>query len=170
MHTPRLPLFLPGELQAHLREPTTQEDARAVTERCGTTALRQSEVNVQKSPDYRIIPGDKGGAPPRDPRAEMGSQQQLTRRSQRLLGKQTLAPERDNTQIKRTVYVLGNLPKDDLSEWDQLLYNVHTDDVLQDTVDDALRNAYYYLKWQTPGERGQGYAAARRIPRLTRLP
>jgi hypothetical protein len=137
MQMPRLPPLL--GLQAHLGEHTTPEDAKTATEWCGTRVLRQSEESAQRYPDYKIIPGDKGGAPPRGPRAATGSQQQPTHRSQRLLRKKTLSPERDNTQIRRTIYVIGDLSEDDLSEWDQLLHNFHTDDVLQDTVDDVLR-------------------------------
>jgi hypothetical protein len=53
--------------------------------------------------------------------------------------------------------------------WDQLLYDFHTDEVLQDEVDNVLQSAQYYLKWRTPGAHGQGYAAARHIPKLTRF-
>jgi hypothetical protein len=66
------------------------------------------------------------------------------------------------------IYVLGDLPKKHLEEWKQLLYNFHTDEVVQDEVDEVLRSAQHYLKWQT-SRQGQGYAAARPIPTRTRL-
>ncbi len=140
-HAQALPLVRAASSPwTQLGEPATQKDAKTATKWCGTRVLRQSEESAQRSPDYRIIPGNKGGAPSRVFRAAKGSQQQLARRSQRLLSKETLPPERDNTRIRHTIYVLGDLPQDagDLSEWDQLLYNFHTGYVLQDTVDDRL--------------------------------
>lgn len=89
------------------------------------------------------------------------------RRSQRLLNRPLPLPECTTSQnhpIRRIVYVLGDLPEEDLTEWGQILHDFHTDDVLQDKVDDVLRSAQHYLQWRT-SECGQSYAASRHIPR-----
>ncbi len=65
--------------------------------------------------------------------------------------------------------MLGDLPKEDLTAWDQLLYDFHIDENLQDEVDDVLRSAQHYLNLRTPGAHGQSYVAARNIPKLTRF-
>jgi hypothetical protein len=62
--------------------------------------------------------------------------------------------------------VLGDLPEEDLTEWERMLHAFHTDDTLQDKVDEVTRSAQYYLKWRV-SEQGRSYAAARHIPKLT---
>ena len=135
----------------------------------GTRVLRQPEVNVSSSPDYRVIPSEKGGAPPRyhsaGGRKHQETQHQPTRRSQRLLDKQT--PIDEAAQIRRTIYVLGKLPPADLPAWEQLLQAFHSDESMQDLVEIVLRNAQSYLAWQN--SHGRGYAAARNIPKSTRF-
>ena len=81
-----------------------------------------------------VTPGEKGGALTRPPPGEQGNQQPI-RRSQRLLGKPTLPPERDTARIRRIIFVLGGLLEEDLTEWDRMLYEFHTDGVLQDGLD-----------------------------------
>lgn len=42
------------------------------------------------------------------------------------------------TQIRRIVNVLEDLLEEDFAEWDRMLHKFHTDDVLQDKVDEVL--------------------------------
>ncbi len=90
-----------------------------VTEWQGTRVLRQPEENVSGSPDYRITPSEKGGAPTLDnsqgDQNQDQPQHQPTCRSQRLWNKQNLAPEGEQAQILRIINVLGELPKADLT-------------------------------------------------------
>jgi hypothetical protein len=95
------------------------------------------------------------------------TQEQPSRRSRRHLNKPT-ASVPEQAPIRRTIYVRGNLPKKDLSDWDKLLYEFHADDTLQDTVDTMLGSAQHFLKWRTSPQ-GQGYSAAKPIPARTRF-
>jgi len=144
-------------------EPSSQPPT--VTEWCGTRVTRQHDASTRGSPDYRVIPGEKGGVRTKRPSAEKKEQQPL-RRSQRLSNRRPPTPECDADPIRRIIYVLGNLPEEDLTEWRRILHTFHTDDTLQDTVDEAVQSAQYYLKWRV-SKQGQSYAAARSIPRLT---
>jgi hypothetical protein len=149
-----------------------------------TRVLRNEPPPVihHHQPELQWIPGERGGARGKHTLKvdaaglEQGSkqvspdarrtQQEPIRRSHRLMVKQQRAQDCDNAQIRHTVYALGDLPGKHLEEWQRLLYNFHTDEVLQDEVDDVLRLAQHYLKWRT-SRLGQGYAAARQISKRT---
>ena len=134
---------------------------------CGTRVLREDEASTAPS-GSRVVPGERGGAPVQG-RLEITNDSQPVRRSQRRRVGKASALEQDVSKIRRIVYVLGDLPTKDLSEWDQMLYEFHVDDAVQDEVDNVLQSAQHYLTWKISGGHGRGYTAARHIPKLTRF-
>jgi hypothetical protein len=152
----------------------TYDEHRSGTIWTGTRVLRASSlpIDLHRPLECRQIPGERGGGKRQplkgDSFASETARQQPTRRSQRLLDRPQPAQTLDPAQIRRTIYVLGDLPPEDFGEWEQLVYAFHTDATLQETVDDILRSAQFYLKWH-PSQHGQGYAAAQDIPKGTRL-
>ena len=102
-------------------------------------------------------------------RLETTNNGQPVRRRQRRRVEQTSALEHDVSKIRRIVYVLGDLPTKDLSGWDKVQNDFHVDDAVQDEVDNVLQSAQHYLTWKISRGHGQGYAAARHIPKLTRF-
>ncbi len=113
----------------------------------GMRVLRASSlpIDLHRPLECWWIPGERGGGKRQplkcDCSASETARQQPTRRSQRLLDRSQPAQTLDPAQIRRTIYVLGDLAPEDFGEWEQLLYAFHTDETLQETVDDILHSA-----------------------------
>jgi hypothetical protein len=99
--------------------------------------LRRSST---ASRDHHVAPGDSHQMQQRHPLAAP-SRQQPSRQSKRSRVRQPLVDRNEVPQIRRIIYKLGALPKQDLAEWKTNLLHFHTDSALQDLVDDMMSAA-----------------------------
>ena len=81
----------------------------------GTRVQRWPDIDAIQSPDRRYVPCESGGMPLTS-EPEVSKKEQPTRRSRRLLSRQPVSTH-ERPPTRRIIYVLGDLPTEDLPDW-----------------------------------------------------